>query len=54
MLQGRMDGNNYVNFGQLVFLPCLLAATMVYGVGKFGTVFINRPQLRADLSQTWK
>lgn len=51
---GRMDGNKYVNFGQLVFLPCLLAATMMYGVGKFGTVFINRPQLRTDLSQTWK
>lgn len=51
---GRLDGNTFVNFAQLVMLPCMLAFTIIYAVGKFGDKFINRPQLRPDLSQVWK
>lgn len=51
---GRLDGNPYFNFAQLVMLPCMLALTILYAVGKFGDKFINRPQLRPDLSQVWK
>lgn len=51
---GRLDGNPFFNFAQLIMLPCMLAVTIIYAVGKFGDKFINRPQLRPDLSQIWK
>ena len=53
-LQGRIDGNVFVSFSKHIMLPVLLAITIMAVVGKYGNMFINRPQLRPDLSQTWK
>lgn len=51
---GRLDGNVLVSFTKHIMFPVLLAITIMAAVGKYGNIFINRPQLRPDLSQTWK
>lgn len=53
-LQGRIDGNIFVSISKHIMLPILLAISVMAAVGKYGNMFINRPQLRPDLSQTWK
>ena len=53
-LQGRVEGSAFACFSKHIMFPTLLAFTVVAAVGKYGNMFINRPQLRPDLSQTWK